>query len=147
LRDELASRFAGLGTSFVQIAARAEAEIARLESADERQAFMEAMGIEDTALHMLTSRCIEALGLVSFFTVSHDELRQWFVRRGSLAPEAAGVIHTDLQRGFIRAEVMKYDDLIEAGGEDRLKAAGKYHLKGRDYVVADGDILAIRFNV
>jgi ribosome-binding ATPase YchF (GTP1/OBG family) len=69
------------------------------------------------------------------------------VHRGALAPEAAGVIHTDLQRGFIRAEVMKYDELVAAGGEEKLKATGKYYLKGKDYAVADGDILAIRFNV
>ena len=74
-------------------------------------------------------------------------MRQWFVRRGASAPEAAGAIHSDLQRGFIRAEVMKYDDLIAAGGEDKLKTTGKYYLKGKDYVVEDGDILTIRFNV
>jgi ribosome-binding ATPase YchF (GTP1/OBG family) len=131
----------------VQIAVRAEAEIARLESAEERDAFMRDMGIAETALHLLTSRCIEALGLQSFFTVGEDEVRQWFVRRGALAPEAAGAIHSDLQRGFIRAEVMKYDDLISAGAEDKLKATGKYYLKGKDYAVDDGDILTIRFNV
>ena len=108
---------------------------------------MQELGITDTALQLLTSRCIEALGLQSFFTVGEDEVRQWFVRRGASAPDAAGVIHSDLQRGFIRAEVMKYDELVAAGGEDRLKAAGKYYLKGRDYAVADGDILTIRFNV
>jgi hypothetical protein len=147
VRDELARRFERLGADFVQIAARAEAEIARLDSAEERQAFMQSMGITESALHLLTSHCIEALGLVSFFTVSHNEVRQWFVHRGSLAPEAAGVIHSDMQRGFIRAEVMKYDELVAAGSEEKLKAAGKYLVKGRDYAVADGDILFIRFNV
>jgi GTP-binding protein YchF len=147
LRDQLAARFAPLGAGFVQIAARAEAEIARLDTAPEREAFMQDMGIAETALHLLTSRCIDALGLLSFFTVGEDEVRQWFVRRGALAPEAAGAIHSDLQRGFIRAEVMKYDDLVEAGGEEKLKATGKYHLKGKDYAVADGDVLTIRFNV
>ena len=105
------------------------------------------LGIDDPALHLLTSRCVDALGLQSFFTVGEDEVRQWFVRRGALAPEAAGAIHSDLQRGFIRAEVMKYDDLMAAGSEDKLKATGKYYLKGKDYTVEDGDILTIRFNV
>jgi len=146
-RDALAARFAGQGARLVQIAARAEAEIARLESAEERAAFMEELGIRETALHVLTSSCIEALGLQSFFTVGTDEVRQWFVRRGAFAPEAAGAIHSDLQRGFIRAEVMKYDELMAAGSEDKLKAAGKYYLKGKDYVVGDGDVLTIRFNV
>jgi ribosome-binding ATPase len=147
LRSQLTQRFAHLGVSFVQIAARAEAEIAGLESAEERDAFMRDMGISEPALHLLTFRCIDALGLQSFFTVGEDEVRQWFVRRGALAPEAAGAIHSDLQRGFIRAEVMKYDDLIGAGSEDKLKATGKYYLKGKDYAVDDGDILTIRFNV
>jgi hypothetical protein len=147
LRSQLTQRFAHLGVSFVQIAARAEAEIACLESAEERDAFMRDMGISEPALHLLTFRCIDALGLQSFFTVGEDEVRQWFVRRGALAPEAAGAIHSDLQRGFIRAEVMKYDDLIGAGSEDKLKATGKYYLKGKDYAVDDGDILTIRFNV
>lgn len=147
LRDDLAKRFAPLGIAVVQIAAKAESEIARLESAEERAAFMQDMGIAEPALPLLTSRCIDALGLQSFFTVGEDEVRQWFVRRGALAPEAAGAIHSDLQRGFIRAEVMKYDDLVSAGSEDKLKSTGKYYLKGKDYTVDDGDILTIRFNV
>ncbi len=79
--------------------------------------------------------------------MGEDEVRQWFVRRGASAPEAAGAIHSDLQRGFIRAEVMKYEDLLAAGAEDKLKSTGKYYLKGKDYTVEDGDILTIRFNV
>ncbi|MDH4035909.1 MAG: DUF933 domain-containing protein [Candidatus Krumholzibacteria bacterium] len=147
LRDELEAAFGQLGLSMVQLAVRAEAEIGQLDSAEERAAFMADLGITEPAMHLLTSRCIQALGLQSFFTVGEDEVRQWFVRRGALAPEAAGAIHSDLQRGFIRAELMKYDDLIAAGSEDKLKATGKYYLKGKDYPVEDGDILAIRFNV
>jgi len=147
LRDDLAAAVSALGGSLVQIAASAEAEIAQLESSEERAVFMADLGIEEPALPLLTSRCIDALGLQSFFTVGEDEVRQWFVRRGALAPEAAGAIHSDLQRGFIRAEVMKYDDLIAAGSEEKLKGAGKYYLKGKDYPVEDGDILTIRFNV
>ncbi len=147
LRDELASAYERLGISVVQIAVRAEAEIALLESSEEREAFMKEMKIDEPAMLLLTSRCIDALGLQSFFTVGKDEVRQWFVRRGASAPEAAGVIHSDLQRGFIRAEVMKFDDLVAAGSEEKLKSTGKYYLKGKEYTVEDGDILAIRFNV
>jgi len=131
----------------VQIAARAESEIARLESAQERDAFMQDMGIAEPALHLLTSRCIDALGLQSFFTVGEDEVRQWFVRRGASAPEAAGVIHTDFERGFIRAEVAAYDDFVACGGELGAKEAGKLRLEGKDYVVRDGDVMHFRFNV
>jgi len=147
LRDELAAAYEPMGASVVQIAFRAESEIAALDDPDERADFMRDLGIETPALHLLTSSCISALGLMSFFTVGEDEVRQWFVRRGASAPEAAGVIHSDLQRGFIRAEVMKYDDLIAAGSEEKLKSTGKYYLKGKEYTVEDGDILTIRFNV
>lgn len=147
LRDEIALAYESKGASVVQIAMRAESEIASLDTPEERAAFMRDLGIQTPALHLLTQKCIDALGLMSFFTVGEDEVRQWFVRRGAPAPEAAGVIHSDLQRGFIRAEVMKYDDLMAAGSEDKLKSTGKYYLKGKDYTVEDGDILTIRFNV
>jgi GTP-binding protein YchF len=147
LRNELAAAYEPAGASVVQIAVRAESEIAALDDAAERATFMEDLGIQSPALHVLTSKCIEALGLMSFFTVGEDEVRQWFVRRGASAPEAAGAIHSDLQRGFIRAEVMKYGDLIAAGSEEKLKSTGKYYLKGKEYMVEDGDILTIRFNV
>lgn len=147
LRDALAAAYEPLGVGVVQIAVRAESEIAALEDPTERAVFMKDLGIEVPALHLLTSRCVDALGLMSFFTVGEDEVRQWFVRRGAAAPEAAGAIHSDLQRGFIRAEVMKYADLIAGGSEEKLKSTGKYYLKGKDYIVEDGDILTIRFNV
>ena len=147
LRTELAAAYERIGASVVQIAVRAESEIAALDDPQERADFMRELGIATPALHLLTQKCIDALGLMSFFTVGEDEVRQWFVRRGAAAPEAAGAIHSDLQRGFIRAEVMKYDDLIAAGSEDKLKSTGKYFLKGKDYTVEDGDILTIRFNV
>jgi ribosome-binding ATPase YchF (GTP1/OBG family) len=118
-----------------------------LESLEERNEFLGDLGIEEPALAILTRLCLEALGLVSFFTVGKDEVRQWLVRRNSPAPVAAGVIHSDLQRGFIRAEVMKYMELIEHGTEAELKKAGKMYLQGKDYIVLDGDILNIRFKV
>jgi hypothetical protein len=143
----LEERFAPWGLSFVAIAARAEADIAELDSPQERAEFMRDLGIPDTARHILTARCIEAVGYGSFFTVSHNEVRHWFFRLGSLAPQVAGVIHSDMERGFIRVEVMKYDDLVEHGSEEALKAVGKHYVKGKDYVVEDGDILGVRFNV
>ena len=118
-----------------------------LASEEEKNAFLEDLEIEEDALGILTRLSLRALGLISFFTVGEDEVRQWLVRRNSPAPVAAGVIHSDLQRGFIRAEVMKYDELIEHGSEAELKKAGKMYVQGKDYIVDDGDILNIRFKV
>jgi GTP-binding protein YchF len=140
-------RFRDQETAFVEVPAEAELEIAALESESDRAEFRRELGIESRAIDILTRTCINALGLVSFFTVSRDELRQWFVRRGSTAAEAAGAIHTDMQRGFIRAEVMHYQDIVEQGSEEAVKSQGKFYLKGRDYIVEDGDLLAIRFSV
>ncbi|HER34491.1 MAG TPA: redox-regulated ATPase YchF [Halothiobacillaceae bacterium] len=142
---DLESRFESL--SFVRIAARAEADIAELETDEERREFMNDIGITDTARHVLTARCIEAVGYNSFFTVGKTEVHHWFFRHGALAPQVAGVIHSDMERGFIRVEVMKYADLAGYGSEEALKAAGKYYVKGKDYAVEDGDILSVRFNV
>ena len=129
------------------VSAQVESEIALLDTAEEKQDFLADLGIEEAALGTLTRLCLKALGLISFFTVGDDEVRQWLVRRKSTAPTAAGVIHSDLQRGFIRAEVMKYNELIEFGSEAELKKAGKMNLEGKDYIVEDGDILSIRFKV
>ncbi len=129
------------------VSAQVEPEIALLDTAEEKQDFLADLGIEEAALGTLTRLCLKALGLISFFTVGDDEVRQWLVRRKSTAPIAAGVIHSDLQRGFIRAEVMKYNELIEFGSEAELKKAGKMNLEGKDYIVEDGDILSIRFKV
>jgi ribosome-binding ATPase YchF (GTP1/OBG family) len=145
--DEMRARYSDSRIRFVQVAARAELEIAALETESERVEFREEMGITDTALHMLTQQCIEALGLTSFFTVGPKEVHHWFVRDGSDAVEAAGKIHSDLARGFIRAEVIKHEDLVALGSEEEVKSAGKLAVKGRDYIVEDGDILFIRFNV
>ena len=131
----------------MQVSAKVEAEVASLESEEEKAEFLGELGIKEPALAQLSSLCIKALGLISFFTVGKDEVRQWLLRHGSSAPEAAGTIHSDLQRGFIRAELMKYEDLIEHKDEAGLKSAGKIYLKGKDYIVEDGDILEIRFKV
>lgn len=131
----------------MQVSAKVEDEIARLESEEERQEFIKALGVEEPALNVLTRHLLKALDLISFFTVGQDEVRQWTIRRQSLAPEAAGAIHSDLQKGFIRAEVMKYNDFVSLGSEEKVKEAGKFYVKGKDYVVEDGDIINIRFNV
>jgi GTP-binding protein YchF len=129
------------------VSAQVESEIALLDSEEEKEEFLADLGIEEPALGILTGLCLKALGLISFFTVGKDEVRQWLVRRGSPAPVAAGVIHSDLQRGFIRAEVMKYDELLTHGSEAELKKQGKMYLQGKEYIVEDGDILNIRFKV
>jgi hypothetical protein len=129
------------------VSAQVESEIVLLDSEEEKIEFLQDLGIEEPALGVMTRLCLKALGLISFFTVGKDEVRQWLVRKDSPAPVAAGVIHSDLQRGFIRAELMKYDELMEYGSEAELKKAGKMYLQGKDYIVTDGDILNIRFKV
>ncbi len=129
------------------VSAQVESEIAQLDSEEEKLEFMQDLGIEEPALEVLTRLCLRALGRISFFTVGPEEVHQWLVRVNSPAPVAAGAIHSDLQRGFIRAEVMKYDELIEYGSEAELKKAGKFHVQGKEYIVDDGDILNIRFKV
>jgi len=129
------------------VSAQVESEIALLDSEEEKNEFLADLGIEEPALGAMTRLCLKALGLISFFTIGKDEVRQWLVRFNSPAPVAAGAIHSDLQKGFIRAEVMKYDELIEFGSEAELKKQGKMYLQGKDYAVVDGDILNIRFSV
>lgn len=129
------------------VSAKVESEISLLDSEEERQEFLRDMGISEPALEVLTALCLKALGRISFFTVGKDEVHQWLVRVNSSAPVAAGVIHSDLQKGFIRAEVMKYEELIALGGEADLKKAGKLAVQGKEYMVVDGDILNIRFNI
>ena len=135
------------GANIMQVSAKVEAEIAALDSEEERKAFLADMGIAEPAISLLTRLLLKTLNLISFFTVGQDEVRQWTVRKGSSAPEAAGAIHTDLQKGFIRAEVIKLNDIKELGSEEAVKSSGKFLLKGKDYIVEDGDILSIRFNV
>ncbi|MCD6473178.1 redox-regulated ATPase YchF [Candidatus Aerophobetes bacterium] len=131
----------------MQVSAKIEEELSEFESEGERKAFLDELGIKESALDKMTRLCYKTLGLISFFTVGKDEVREWTIKRDSTAPRAAGAIHTDLERGFIRAEVMKYDNLIEFGSESSVKKAGKYMVKGKDYIVEDGDIINIRFNV
>ncbi len=147
IAEELKSACRPIGIDIMQVSAKVESEISKLESEEEREEFLKDLGIEEPAINILTQLCIKALDLISFFTVGDDEVRQWTIRSRSTAPEAAGAIHSDLQKGFIRAEVMKYGDFLTLGSEEKVKEAGRLYLKGKDYVVEDGDILNIRFSV
>lgn len=130
----------------VVLCAALEAQMAML-APSERAAFLAAYGLAEPALHILIRKAYALLGLQTFFTVGPKEIRAWTIRKGSLAPQAAGEIHSDFERGFIRAEVIKYDDLVQYGNEEAIRAAGKLFIQGKDYVVEDGDILHFRFSV
>jgi ribosome-binding ATPase YchF (GTP1/OBG family) len=124
-----------------------EAEIAELETAEERAQFLSDLGIGEPVLHKVIRHLYAALDLIPFFTVGEDEVRAWTIRRGTVARAAAGAIHSDLERGFIAAEVCAYDDLKALGDYKACKAHGKVRVESRDYVVRDGDIINVRFNV
>ena len=146
LIDQLASEFPEDNFQWIAVSAKIEEELSCLEG-EEQRAFLEELNIAQSALDKLTVVCYRALGLISFFTVGSDEVRAWNLRKNSLAPQAARVIHSDLERGFIRAEVMKYGDLINLGNEQKVREAGKLLQKGRDYTVEDGNIISFLFNV
>lgn len=129
------------------LAARLESEIAELEEEEDRKEFLQDAGLEEPGVSKLVRSAYSMLNLLSFFTVGPKEIRAWTIHRGALAPEAAGAIHSDLQRGFIRAEVMKYDDFVNLGSEQACKDKGKLSVEGKNYEVGDADILHIRFNV
>jgi len=131
----------------IVIAAAMEAEIAELDDPEDRKIFLQDMGLKEPVVDKLIRAAYHLLRLRTFFTVGPKEIKAWTIRAGTTAPEAAGVIHSDFERGFIRAEVMKYDDFISLGSEHACKEAGKFHIEGKNYVVDDGDILHIRFNV
>jgi ribosome-binding ATPase len=132
----------------IECAGSFEMELSRLADEQEIKAFMDDMGINESARDRLTLCAYETLGLISFFTVGEDEVRAWELTRGASAVDAAGAIHTDLARGFIRAECFSYADLTECGGTEKtVKDKGKFRMEGKDYIVKDGDILSIRFNV
>ena len=136
----------GLPAGTVGVSAEMEAETAGMPQ-DEARALLAEFGIDEPGLDAVISDCYRALDLVTFLTTGEDETRAWEVRRGATAPEAAGVIHSDLQRGFIRAEVIHYDDLVAAGGWDAAKSKGHLRVEGKDYVVREGDVLHVRFAV
>jgi hypothetical protein len=140
--DTLAKRF-----PTVEFAGDFEMQLAQLDDEEEASAFMEDLGIEESARSRLTRLAYEVLGLISFFTVGKDEVRAWTIRRGETAVEAAGTIHSDLARGFIRAECFHVDDLLNLGSEKAVRENGKLRLEGKTYEVRDGDVLNIRFSV
>ncbi len=146
LPDQLLSAHQDADLKVMQISAKIEAEISSLDE-EEREVFLNDLNIKESALNRLTRLCYESLGLMTFFTVGPTEVHAWITKKGSRTPVAAGVIHSDMQRGFIRAEIMKSDELIEAQSESQLKEEGKVYLKGKDYVLEDGDVMFVRFNV
>jgi ribosome-binding ATPase len=137
----------GRNAEVLVIAGAVEAEIAELESIDDRLAFLNDAGLDEPGVDKMVRAAYKMLNLQTFFTVGPKEIRAWTIKKGMTAPQAAGVIHSDLERGFIRAEVMKYHDFITLGSEHACKEAGKFNIEGKTYVVEDGDILHIRFNV
>jgi GTP-binding protein YchF len=137
---------AKVGAGAVIISAAIEAEVAMMEPAD-RPEYLEALGLKETGLARVVRAAYELLGLITFFTVGPKEARAWTVTRGSKAPQAAGAIHGDFEKGFIRAETMAFDDYVKFNGEAGAREAGKYRSEGKDYVVHDGDVMLFRFNV
>ena len=136
-----------LGLEPLVIAGKIESEIAELEDEEDRKIFLTDVGLSEPGVNRVIRRAYKLLNLISFFTVGGKENRAWTIRKGMTAPQAAGMIHSDLERGFIRAEVIKYDDLVALGSEQKCKEAGKLAVEGKNYIVQDGDILHIRYNV
>ncbi|MBQ4344671.1 MAG: redox-regulated ATPase YchF [Muribaculaceae bacterium] len=129
------------------VAAQTESEIAELDTFEERQEFLAEIGLEESGVSRLIRAAYALLDLQTYFTAGADEVRAWTFLRGSKAPQCAGIIHTDFEKGFIRAEVIKYEDFVTLGSENAVKEAGKMSVEGKEYVVQDGDIMHFRFNV
>lgn len=129
------------------IGAKIEADIMELETYEERQMFLDELGLEEPGVNRLIRAAYALLNLETYFTAGEKEVRAWTIRKGMVAPQAAGVIHTDFEKGFIRAEVMNYGDFVNFGSEAAVKEAGKFRVEGKEYVVEDGDIMHFRFNV
>jgi len=129
------------------IAAAVEAEIAELENPDDRMAFLNDLGLKEPGVNRLLRAALDLLNMMYFFTAGPMEVKAWNIHKGMTAPQAAGVIHSDLERGFIRAEVMKYDEFVALGSEDACRKAGKFYIEGKTYIIQDGDIIHVRFNI
>jgi GTP-binding protein YchF len=134
------------GAAMVIICGKFEAELLAIEDPEEKKAFLEELGLKESGLSALIREAYRLLGLRTFFTAGADECRAWTIHAGDKAPGAAGVIHTDFEKGFIKAEVYSYDDIVQYGTEAKIKEAGKYRVEGRDYVVRDGDVMFFRSN-
>ena len=135
------------GAEAMVIAAKTEEDIAELESYEDKQMFLEELGLEESGVNRLIKKAYALLNLETFITAGEMEVKAWTYRKGWKAPQCAGVIHTDFEKGFIRAEVIKYEDYIQYGSESAVREAGKLNVEGKDYVVQDGDIMHFRFNV
>jgi hypothetical protein len=146
LIDAVRTRAHAEGALVVPICAKIEAEIAQLEQTD-RDVFLADLGMEEPGLDRVIREAYSLLGLITYLTAGKKEVRAWTVKKNSTAPQAAGVIHSDFERGFIRAEVMKYDDWKRLGSEQAVRDAGLYRTEGKEYIVHDGDIMHFRFNV
>lgn len=147
MADKVAERAKAENNSSLMICSQMEAEIAQLDSPADRKEFMDSMGIKEPGLNRLIRQSYSLLNLITYFTAGEKEVRAWTVHKGDKAPQAAGVIHTDFERGFIRAETYHCEDLFNLKSEAAVKEAGKYRSEGKDYVVKDGDIMLFRFNV
>ena len=145
--DAVRKAIEGEDARILIVAAATESDIAELETPEERAEFLEAAGLEESGVNRLIKAAYTLLDLQTYFTAGSDECRAWTFLRGTKAPQAAGIIHTDFEKGFIRAEVIKYDDFVALGSENAVKEAGKMSVEGKEYVVNDGDIMHFRFNV
>jgi GTP-binding protein YchF len=145
--DAFKSAISHENAEIMVVAGKLEAEITELEDPQDRQEFLEDAGLEEPGVNRLLRSAYHLLNLISFFTAGPKEVRAWTIHKGENAQQAAGAVHSDMERGFIRAEVMKHDEFIQYGSEHALKEAGKFHVEGKNYLVQDGDIMHIRFNV
>jgi GTP-binding protein YchF len=145
--DTVKKRAAAEGSEAVIICGKFEAELADIDDPAEKRAFLEELGLAESGLGALVHAAYRLLGLRTFFTAGADECRARTVHAGDTAPKAAGVIHTDFEKGFIKAEVYSYDDIIKHGSEAKIKEAGKYRIEGKEYIVQDGDVMFFKFNV
>ncbi|SHI69472.1 hypothetical protein SAMN02745176_01066 [Lutispora thermophila DSM 19022] len=145
-REDLLEYSRNTNTPFIELCIKSELEIAKLDSED-REMFLEDLGIEESGMDKLSRTAYDYLGFISFLTAGHDEVRAWTIQKGTVAKKAAGKIHSDIEKGFIRAEVYKFKDLKELGSIQKVKEKGLFTLEGKDYIVEDGDIINLRFNV
>ncbi len=145
--DELKEAIKNENAEILLISAQTEAEIAELDDYEERKMFLDDLGLEESGLNKLIKASYKLLNLETFFTTNPNEAKAWTFVADTLAPQAAGLIHTDFEKGFIRAEVIKYEDFIKYGSEHACKEAGKMYIEGKDYIVKDGDVIYFRFNV
>jgi GTP-binding protein YchF len=145
--EELKKATASEGAGLICISAAIESDIAALDTYEERMEFVKDLGLDEPGVNRIITASYDLLHLITYFTAGEKEVRAWTVRKGSKAPQAAGVIHSDFEKGFIRAEVIKYNDYLKYGSEAAVKEAGKMGVEGKEYVVQDGDIMHFRFNV